>query len=491
MEFIDVPIETDPDALSQIAFDTLQTAYPGWAPPDGALDTILIEASARIASVVANIASQVPKSIARFIGPLLGVVPIDATTASTTSTWTMIDAAGHTIPAGTLVGISDATGTLIPFRTLADVTVPPASTATAAGAVTLVAVVAGETGSGLGTPGGTVTLIDQLDAVASIVQVAATTGGVDAETDDAYLNRFATQAQLLTPRPILPQDFAALLESIPGIERSVALDGFYPGVNETQTITISATGGTFTLTFAGQTTGAIAWNASAAVVQAALVALSNIAPGDVIVTGGPGATAALTVEFAGAYESTNVAQMTAAAGSLTGGASTATIATTRAGVASSSGNARTITIAGVDENGNAPSGAAIAAGQALLEADREVNFLVYVIGPHYTSIDVAYTFTVEDGFDPADVDTRSEAAVAAFLNPAAWGIPVSGDQRQWVNETVVRYNDLAWVLKNVQGLRHVTALTLGVTGGALSGADVTLTGAAPLPRVGTITGTPA
>jgi RHS repeat-associated protein len=43
-------------------------------------------------------------------------------------------------------------------------------------------------------------------------------------------------------------------------------------------------GGTFTLTYAGQTTAAIAWNASAATVLAALEALPNIGFGDVAVT---------------------------------------------------------------------------------------------------------------------------------------------------------------------------------------------------------------
>lgn len=490
-EFIDVPIVTDPAALEQLAYDALQSAFPGFAPADGNLDTIQIQALARIASVVANLASAVPKSIARFIGPLLGISPINATTASVTSTWTMVDNTGHTIAAGTLVGIPDAAGNLVPFTTLADVVVAPGATATADGAVTLVAVTPGSAGSGLGAALAAVTKIDELEAVSSVVLTAATTGGVDAEDDNTYLNRFATQAQLLAPRPILPADFAALLESIPGIERALAMDGYIPAVNEVETVTVNATGGTFTLTFSGQTTAAIAFNATAGAVQSALEALSNIAPGDITVTGGPEATGPVTVEFRGAYAGTNVTQMTANSGSLTGGTHTATVATTIGGAAAQTGQERAITLAAVDEAGNAPSGGAIAAGQALLEADREVNFVVHVIPPTYTTVDVAYTITIEDGFDPADTNTLAEAAVAAFLNPAGWGIPVSGDGRNWVDEPTVRYNDLAWVLKSVKGVRHVTALTLGVHGGSLSGADVALTGPAALPTAGTLTGTTA
>jgi hypothetical protein len=57
-------------------------------------------------------------------------------------------------------------------------------------------------------------------------------------------------------------------------------------VNAVQRLTVQATGGTYTLTFDGQTTAPIAWDATAGTIQAALEALSNIAPGDVVVTDG-------------------------------------------------------------------------------------------------------------------------------------------------------------------------------------------------------------
>ncbi len=101
--------------------------------------------------------------------------------------------------------------------------------------------------------------------------------------------------------------------------------------NEVQSVTVtgSPTGGTFTLTWNGQTTAAIAYNATAATVQAALVALPNINPGDVTVTGNAGGPYSVT--FAGQYLGDNVAQMTATA-SLTGGSTPGvTVATTTAG----------------------------------------------------------------------------------------------------------------------------------------------------------------
>lgn len=109
------------------------------------------------------------------------------------------------------------------------------------------------------------------------------------------------------------------------------------GVNEVQTITFTGTvsGGTYTLTYSGQTTGSIAYNATASDVKTALEALSNIGVNDVSVTGGPGGTGGVfTVTFRNALAATNVAQLTSATGSLTGGGSISH-ATTTAGVAAS------------------------------------------------------------------------------------------------------------------------------------------------------------
>lgn len=111
-----------------------------------------------------------------------------------------------------------------------------------------------------------------------------------------------------------------------------ALDAAVPaaGADEVQTVTVTGTptGGTYTLTFNGQTTAGIAYNASAANVQTALEALSNIAPGDVVCAGGPHPGTAVTVTFGGAYDAADVPQMTASAASLTGGTSPAVTVTT-------------------------------------------------------------------------------------------------------------------------------------------------------------------
>lgn len=116
-----------------------------------------------------------------------------------------------------------------------------------------------------------------------------------------------------------------------GVQPVWHLDG-PTGLDEVQTVTISGgpTGGTFTLTYSGQTTAAIAYNASASAVRSALGALSNLNAEDITVTGANGGP--YTVTFgAGAVEGQNVAQMTAT-GSFTGGSSpSVAVATTIGG----------------------------------------------------------------------------------------------------------------------------------------------------------------
>lgn len=98
--------------------------------------------------------------------------------------------------------------------------------------------------------------------------------------------------------------------------------------NEKQLITLPGhpTSGTFTLTFQGQTTSGIAHDSSAASLQTALEALSNISSGDVIATAG--SVGGWQVEFAQNLGSQDVALLAANGTSLSGGGvATSTIQT--------------------------------------------------------------------------------------------------------------------------------------------------------------------
>jgi len=120
---------------------------------------------------------------------------------------------------------------------------------------------------------------------------------------------------------------------------ATGLYGPYSVTDEVQTLTEGGSGLTsFTITYSGQTTASIDDDATAAEVQAALEALSNIAPGDVTVTGGPLATGPFTVTFGGTLADTNVAAMTTTP---TGGTGTVVVATATAGGTEGSGGLET------------------------------------------------------------------------------------------------------------------------------------------------------
>jgi hypothetical protein len=105
------------------------------------------------------------------------------------------------------------------------------------------------------------------------------------------------------------------------------------GVNATFTVTIDATGGTFFITytnaFGAFDTAPIAWNATAAAVTAALVALPNIGAGNVVAAGADGGPYTLT--FQGALAREPIATPVPNADALVGGAQTAVIAPGAAG----------------------------------------------------------------------------------------------------------------------------------------------------------------
>src|SRR4051812_25199717 len=93
----------------------------------------------------------------------------------------------------------------------------------------------------------------------------------------------------------------------------------------------NATGGTYTLTFDGQTTAPLAFNATAAQVDSALEALSNVGANQIQTSGGPINTANLNVFFRRNFHEKNVNQLTANTSGLTGTGPALAIATAQEG----------------------------------------------------------------------------------------------------------------------------------------------------------------
>lgn len=102
------------------------------------------------------------------------------------------------------------------------------------------------------------------------------------------------------------------------------------GVDEVETLTIDAAGGTFTLTFGGQETDDIDFDATASAVQAALEALSSVGEGNITVSGVAGGP--YTITFVGELGGLPQTDIVTDDTDLTGGAGTAVITQATAGV---------------------------------------------------------------------------------------------------------------------------------------------------------------
>lgn len=108
------------------------------------------------------------------------------------------------------------------------------------------------------------------------------------------------------------------------------------GVRDVQTLSItgSPAGGSFTMTFGGQTTAAIPYNATAAQVEDALELLSTIGVGGVVASGGPLPGTAVVITF----QTPGAKAVLTTTDSLTGGTSPATaVAHTTSGTAGTPG----------------------------------------------------------------------------------------------------------------------------------------------------------
>lgn len=121
----------------------------------------------------------------------------------------------------------------------------------------------------------------------------------------------------------------AALRALAGRGSAFSADTMPTGTNAVQTVTVAATSGTFTLTFNGVTTAALAFDAPAAAVQAAVVGLSSVGAGNVTVTSA--ATGVYVVTFTGTLRTSPMPTLTADGSGLAGG--TVAVTQTVAGVA--------------------------------------------------------------------------------------------------------------------------------------------------------------
>jgi hypothetical protein len=206
------------------------------------------------------------------------------------------------------------------------------------------------------------------------------------------------------------------------------------GTNEVQSIAITGTptGGTFTLTYGSETTAPIAYNASAANVQSALLALSAFSAGDVVATGGPLPGTPVVLTFGGTLGRSNVVSLSAT-GSFTGGTTPSiAVTTTTPGVSPTAGPLLTA----LDINDHLHV-------QYTTVAPPEADSGCLASGPAATGATAGSpaTITPADSYPPetfADLSTQPITATPA----TAW---TTGQYMVLGNGSRVYWNGTAWV----------------------------------------------
>jgi Baseplate J-like protein len=222
--FVTTGGEIDAASLKQEILELFEAAFPGWESSSGGLLTLLAEGQARInADVFEQMTELEQAAFKRFGEAIASVPPVQAAAATVGSVWTMIDELGHEIPAGTLVGIPGPEGRPIGFETVGDTVVAPGSTKVA---VLLEAVEAGESGNGLSGEAQLETQLAFVEAPGGVELEGVTSGGVDEEEEDAYLNRLVEELRTISVSLIKAPDFETDARSIAGIARAKCLEAY-------------------------------------------------------------------------------------------------------------------------------------------------------------------------------------------------------------------------------------------------------------------------
>lgn len=374
----------DPDVIAEANLDlyaaltaAANPSAPAWEPVDGdPAVPILVTSAARIAELRTLVVDVGAAIFALFGRTVLGVPQTSASPATLSATFTLADAAGHTVPAG-LRYSHPGTGDPLLYEVLANVVVPAGS---GTALVDLVAVEPGSTGNAPAI-GDQLTPLDALPWIATVFVTTAATGGVDEEAVEDYVDRLSDVTGTLRVGVANARDAAVLAGTVPGVGRALAIDGWDPDDDT------------------------------------------------------------LDHELA-------------------------------------------VGIAGVTSDGDPLPAPVKAALVTYLTRDdiRTLNVIVRVGDPTYTPVAVVFAAVAVTEHDPATVATAAETAVAQLLDPATFG---GGDEQPpaWRAEAkTVRYLDVAAAIGRVDGIAHLTALTLN---GAA--ADVTLAGRAALPASFTAT----
>lgn len=436
-DYVYPPVEVNPAEVKQRFNEFMEVEFPGWQPDPTELDDRLGFFFAQEAATLNETLSDAATSIFRWFGAeIAGVPPIEAKSAKGLTTWVFSNETHEAIPVGTALIFVDATGKRQTFETTAEI----AKNVKEAKGVPIQAVIPGAEGNEI--TGTASELVTPFNFIVEVKLQEATSEGLNAETDAAYLARLRQEFRTLTPKPILPEDFTLLSLEEPNIGRATTIAGWSPTAEAKIKGDVKST--------------------SAEVLKVS--ATSQLAVGtEVTGSGIPAKTTILSVGtesfvMTAAATETKAAEEITAKGTLRNGG--------RLGqyVANDKGEALT-----------APE-------MTKLEENIQAKCLtgvVFTVGaPTFTEIEPEVVVYAWPGQNEATVKAAVEEALKNYISPENWGRPPTGQANVWTNDTTVRLVNVEHVVLGVIGTHYVAELKLNG-----KAEDVKLSGVTPLPKL--------
>lgn len=209
------PDDRDPQATFDAMLASVQAALPTWDARNGALETVLMEAWATGTADLIYALNRLPGRVEEDILALYDVARFAGAAATGNAVITWDTSRTATVTAGLRFAVPDS-------ETVLEIT----TTTTGTGASLTVPVRATENGAGPNSIASGAAL-DVLDAIPFAVSVALSgtlSGGADAETDAAYIERASTRLARVTSSLVVPSHFTAYALENPAVKRAKAYD---------------------------------------------------------------------------------------------------------------------------------------------------------------------------------------------------------------------------------------------------------------------------
>lgn len=191
-QYVDLTInDRQPRDIYEESLDYARTVLPELTPRVGTIEDALLQAMAYVGGEVIASVNRLPNGLMEGILALMGLPRVEATYATGTATFTLVDSAGGTITAGTQIGYSDTVEgvtTFHTFRTVTAVTVSAGNTTSPA--VDIIADSAGTKPSLLS--GQQMVIVSASNRILSAALASNLITGVAAESDTEYFSRGAT-----------------------------------------------------------------------------------------------------------------------------------------------------------------------------------------------------------------------------------------------------------------------------------------------------------